>query len=72
LLSFSVCTLQDALDFLDHLLRYDHQERFTAEEAMQHPYFNPIRGIGTMAPMRDSQAQATASSTAASSSNPGA
>ena len=35
----------DALDFLDRLLRYDHQERLTAEEAMQHPYFNPIRGM---------------------------
>lgn len=33
----------EALDFLDHLLRYDHQERFTAQEAMAHPYFAPIR-----------------------------
>ena len=41
---------QDALDLLDRLLRYDHQERLTAEEAMQHPYFNPIRG---MLPLRD-------------------
>lgn len=29
----------EALDFLDHLLRYDHQERLTAKEAMSHPYF---------------------------------
>eukprot|EP00117_Sycon_ciliatum_P044059 scpid68776/ scgid4605/ Casein kinase II subunit alpha len=29
----------EALDFLDKLLRYDHQERLTAKEAMQHPYF---------------------------------
>src|SRR4051794_28742581 len=29
----------EALDFLDHLLRYDHQERLTPREAMQHPYF---------------------------------
>ncbi|KAJ1671028.1 Casein kinase II subunit alpha, partial [Spiromyces aspiralis] len=29
----------EALDFLDHLLRYDHQERLTAKEAMDHPYF---------------------------------
>ena len=28
----------DALDFLDKLLRYDHQERITAKEAMEHPY----------------------------------
>ena len=33
----------DALDFLDHLLRYDHQERLTAAEAMAHPYFDPVR-----------------------------
>mmetsp|Transcript_11633 Transcript_11633/g.16615 ORF Transcript_11633/g.16615 Transcript_11633/m.16615 type:complete len:379 (+) Transcript_11633:176-1312(+) len=47
---------QDALDFLDRLLRYDHQERLTAEEAMQHPYFNPIRG---MLPPREAPAVAT-------------
>lgn len=35
----------DALDFLDHLLRYDHQQRLTAEEAMAHPYFGMRRGI---------------------------
>ena len=29
----------EALDFLDRLLRYDHFERFTAQEAMDHPYF---------------------------------
>ncbi|RPA88155.1 Pkinase-domain-containing protein [Ascobolus immersus RN42] len=33
----------EALDFLDKLLRYDHQERLTAKEAMDHPYFAPIR-----------------------------
>ncbi|KAL5706838.1 non-specific serine/threonine protein kinase [Ranunculus cassubicifolius] len=33
----------DAIDFLDKLLRYDHQERPTAKEAMAHPYFYPIR-----------------------------
>ncbi len=30
----------EALDFLDKLLRYDHQERLTAREAMDHPYFS--------------------------------
>lgn len=34
----------DALDLLDHLLRYDHAERFNAKEAAQHPYFAPVRG----------------------------
>lgn len=29
----------EAVDFLDKLLRYDHQERLTAQEAMLHPYF---------------------------------
>lgn len=29
----------EALDFLDKLLRYDHYERLTASEAMEHPYF---------------------------------
>jgi len=33
----------EAIDFLDHLLRYDHQERLTAKEAMNHPYFDPVR-----------------------------
>lgn len=32
----------EALDFLDKLLRYDHYERLTAREAMEHPYFHPI------------------------------
>jgi len=34
---------EEAIDFLDRLLRYDHQERLTAKEAMEHPYFEPIR-----------------------------
>lgn len=29
----------EALDFLDKLLRYDHLERLTARDAMEHPYF---------------------------------
>lgn len=29
----------EALDFLDKLLRYDHYERLTAREAMEHAYF---------------------------------
>ncbi|KAF2601743.1 hypothetical protein F2Q70_00027702 [Brassica cretica] len=33
----------EAVDFVDKLLKYDHQERPTAKEAMAHPYFNPIR-----------------------------
>lgn len=33
----------DALDFLDKLLRYDHQDRLTARESMDHPYFYPVK-----------------------------
>lgn len=33
----------EALDFLDKLLRYDHQERLSALEAMDHPYFYPVK-----------------------------
>ena len=32
----------EAIDFLDKLLRYDHQERLTAREAQAHPYFGMI------------------------------
>ncbi|XP_055986203.1 casein kinase II subunit alpha-like [Sorex fumeus] len=32
----------EALDFLDKLLRFDHQTRLTAREAMDHPYFYPV------------------------------
>uniref|UniRef100_A0A3Q2PNI2 non-specific serine/threonine protein kinase n=1 Tax=Fundulus heteroclitus TaxID=8078 RepID=A0A3Q2PNI2_FUNHE len=32
----------EALDLLDKLLRYDHQQRLTAAEAMRHPYFYPV------------------------------
>lgn len=33
----------DALDFLDHLLVFDHQKRYTCEEAMKHPYFDSVK-----------------------------
>ncbi|GJJ09459.1 hypothetical protein Clacol_003682 [Clathrus columnatus] len=33
----------EAIDFLDKLLRYDHQERLTAAEAQAHPYFDPVK-----------------------------
>lgn len=32
-----------AINFVDKLLRYDHQERPTAKEAMDDPYFDPVR-----------------------------
>jgi len=33
----------EAIDFLDNLLRFDHQERLTAPEAQAHAYFAPVR-----------------------------
>lgn len=30
---------REAIDLLDKLLRYDHRERLSAKEAMEHPYF---------------------------------
>ena len=33
----------EAVDLLDKLLRYDHQERLSPIEAMLHPYFAPVR-----------------------------
>lgn len=32
----------EALDLLGNLLRYDHQERLTAQEAQKHPYFSQV------------------------------
>jgi len=32
----------EAIDLLDKLLRYDHQERLTAREAKDHEYFAPV------------------------------
>lgn len=34
-----------AIDLLDRLLRFDHQERPTAQEAMSHSYFDPVRNL---------------------------
>lgn len=33
----------EAIDFLDKLLRYDHQERITAKEAQSHSYFDVLK-----------------------------
>ena len=35
---------QEAVDFLEKLLRYDHQKRLTAKEAQAHDYFAMVRG----------------------------
>jgi len=36
---------KEAVDLVDHLLRYDHQTRLTAEEAMAHPFFDEVRNL---------------------------
>ena len=33
----------EAIDLISRCLRYDHIERITAEEALQHPYFDEVR-----------------------------
>lgn len=34
---------EEALDLLGQMLRYDHAERITPREAMEHPYFKPVK-----------------------------
>jgi casein kinase II subunit alpha len=58
----SLVTIQ-ALDFLGKLLRYDHQERLTAREAMNHPYFQPL------IEEREKAAAASAGATSSTSSS---
>jgi len=33
----------EALDLLSNLLKFDHQQRLTAQEAMEHKFFQPVR-----------------------------
>lgn len=37
-----------SIDLLDKLLRYDGQERLTAQEAMAHHFFDPVRKMTTV------------------------
>ena len=55
----------EALDLIDKLLKYDHQERLTAQEAMQHPYFAPVRGPAAAAAATAAAAAAAADPAAA-------
>ncbi|CAK9030667.1 Casein kinase II subunit alpha-1 (CK II) (Casein kinase alpha 1) (AtCKA1) [Durusdinium trenchii] len=52
----------EAIDFLSKLLRYDHQERLTAQEAMAHPYFAPL---ADQQHQQGEEAQASSSAAAA-------
>jgi len=40
---------EEAIDLVAKLLRYDHQERLTAQEAMAHAYFAPVRAAAAAA-----------------------
>jgi casein kinase II subunit alpha len=35
----------DAIDLVDKCVRYDHMDRITAQEALKHPYFDPVRNL---------------------------
>ncbi|XP_041454176.1 casein kinase II subunit alpha-like [Lytechinus variegatus] len=61
----------EALDFLDKLLRYDHQERHTAREAMEHPYFYPVvkEQNRSMPPVMSTQPNTSTSATNSSSAS---
>lgn len=48
-----LCDDKDIIDLIDNLLRYDHQERLTAREAMGHPWFDSIRLEQTNIEMKD-------------------
>ena len=43
----------EAIDFLDKLLCYDHQDRLSPVEAMAHPYFEPVRSAAAAEPPRE-------------------
>lgn len=64
----------EALDLLDRLLRYDHEERLTTRQAMDHPYFQPIRQrqATAMAMQREMEARKEREAAAAAGGGGGA
>jgi casein kinase II subunit alpha len=36
---------EEAIDLLSKMLKYDHAERITPREAMEHPYFKPVKDV---------------------------
>lgn len=60
----------EAFDLLSGLLEYDHEKRLTVVEAMQHAYFDPVRGDAERADAsRAGKARAAAATTAAQDSS---
>jgi len=59
----------DAIDLLEKLLRYDHQERLTAKEAMDHPYFHPVRQLSASLAAASAAAATQASASTSNSSS---
>jgi serine/threonine protein kinase len=56
---------RDGLDLLDRLLVYDHEKRLTAQQAMQHPFFDVVKER-VQAEVRTHQYEMNASGEAAS------
>jgi len=50
----------EAIDLVDKMLQYDHQLRPTCQEAMAHPYFDPVRKFIASGPMGDPHAMPAA------------
>lgn len=44
----------EGIDLLDKLLVYDHDARLTAQQAMRHPFFDPVRDRVTAEVQRSS------------------
>lgn len=55
----------EAIDFVSKLLRYDHQERLSAKEAMGHAYFAPIREMAAAASAKEASVGDVADAAAA-------
>lgn len=52
-----------ALDLLDKMLQFDHEDRIMAHEAMQHPFFKPVRDVLQTDPQQQYPVSASPSST---------
>ncbi|TFJ86085.1 hypothetical protein NSK_002905 [Nannochloropsis salina CCMP1776] len=61
----------EAIDFIGQLLRYDHQERLTAQEAMAHPYFAPVRASAGTGAAGGAAAATTSEATTSSNKSSG-